>query len=136
MAVMPANRGERTPLYTLAVAWWCLSLESDSTGRLRPMQRRRIIHSHPVAYERILLQYQPVLDGITRFIARRHRLTPEQAGDLASGSRLKVLENDFAVLRSFEGAMQRANIPFVGRAGLLPGPAKHTAGQVAAVRTC
>ena len=53
--------------------------------------------------ERILLEHLPLIDRVVRFIARRHHLSADEAGELASSVRLKLIEDDYDVLRKFEG---------------------------------
>jgi RNA polymerase sigma factor (sigma-70 family) len=55
-----------------------------------------------VNYERLVVENLPLVDEIVRFIARRYRLSADQADELAGGARLKLVENDYAVLRQFE----------------------------------
>jgi RNA polymerase sigma factor for flagellar operon FliA len=38
-----------------------------------------------------------------RFVARRHHLAPDEAEDLSAAVKVKLLEDDYAVLRKFEG---------------------------------
>lgn len=47
--------------------------------------------------------YLPLIDAITATIARRHRLSAEDAADFASLVRVKLLEHDSAILRKFAG---------------------------------
>jgi len=46
------------------------------------------------------------VDGVVRTIARRHRLPADEADELGSSVRLKLVENDYEVLRKFEGRSQ------------------------------
>ncbi len=46
------------------------------------------------------------MDGVVRTIARRHRLPADEADELGSSVRLKLVENDYEVLRKFEGRSQ------------------------------
>jgi RNA polymerase sigma factor (sigma-70 family) len=45
----------------------------------------------------------PIIDAILRSIARRHRLSPDQAEDLEGLVKLRLIENDFAIIRKFRG---------------------------------
>lgn len=45
----------------------------------------------------------PLLDRILSAVCRRNRLAPADAEDFASAVRLKLIENDYAAIRSFEG---------------------------------
>lgn len=53
--------------------------------------------------ERLFLDHLPLLDRILGATARRHRLTREEAEDFASGVKLKLIADDYEVLRAFEG---------------------------------
>ena len=53
-------------------------------------------------YERLILENLPLIDGVVAFIARRHHLSADEADDLSSQIRLKLVENDYLVLRKFE----------------------------------
>lgn len=57
-------------------------------------------------YERLLVDNLPLVDGVVHTIARRYRLSADEADDLSSSVRLKLLENDYEVLRRFEGRSQ------------------------------
>jgi RNA polymerase sigma factor (sigma-70 family) len=59
-----------------------------------------------VDYERLLVKNLPLVDGVVRTIARRHRLSADEADELASSVRLKLVENNYEVLRKFEGRSQ------------------------------
>src|SRR6202008_4136539 len=43
---------------------------------------------------------------VGRTIARRHQLSADEADELGSSVRLKLVENDYEVLRKFEGRSQ------------------------------
>jgi RNA polymerase sigma factor (sigma-70 family) len=55
------------------------------------------------SYEDIFLANLDLIDGVVRFIARRHRLAPTDADEFASLARLKLIEDDYAALRAFKG---------------------------------
>ena len=57
-------------------------------------------------YERLAVDNLPLVDSVVRTIARRHRLSADEADELASSVRLKLVENDYEVLRKFEGRSQ------------------------------
>jgi RNA polymerase sigma factor (sigma-70 family) len=48
----------------------------------------------------------PLVDSVVQTIARRYRLSADEADDLSSSVRLKLLENDYGVLRKFERRSQ------------------------------
>jgi len=49
----------------------------------------------------LLLESLELLDDIVRFLGRRHGLTRDDEADLASEVKLKLLDDDHAILRSF-----------------------------------
>lgn len=53
--------------------------------------------------EELFLSNLDVIESAARFVARRARLTPDDADDLASALKLRLIENDYAVLQKFEG---------------------------------
>lgn len=53
--------------------------------------------------EELFLSNLDVIENAARFVARRARLTPDDADDLASALKLRLIEDDYAVLRKFEG---------------------------------
>ena len=55
------------------------------------------------SYEELFLANLGLVDDVVRFVARRHRLTPTDADEFASLARLKLIENDYGVLRAFKG---------------------------------
>jgi RNA polymerase sigma factor (sigma-70 family) len=59
-----------------------------------------------VDYERLLVDNLSLVDGVVRTIARRYRLSADDADELCSSVRLKLLENDYEVLRKFEQRSQ------------------------------
>jgi len=65
--------------------------------------RDPIIASESVDYERLVVDNLPLVDSVVRLIARRHRLSADEADELAGAVRLKLVEKDYEVLRKFEG---------------------------------
>jgi RNA polymerase sigma factor (sigma-70 family) len=55
------------------------------------------------SYEDIFLANLGLVDKVARFIGRRHRLTATDAEEFVSQARLKLIENDYGVLRAFKG---------------------------------
>jgi RNA polymerase sigma factor (sigma-70 family) len=51
----------------------------------------------------LLSEAIPLVDEIVRALRRRHRLSSEEAEELASATRLKLVEDDHAVLRKYTG---------------------------------
>jgi RNA polymerase sigma factor (sigma-70 family) len=56
-----------------------------------------------VSFEREFLDHLPVIDQVVQFIGRRHRLDPDATEELRSAIHLKIIDNDYEVLRRFEG---------------------------------
>jgi RNA polymerase sigma factor (sigma-70 family) len=50
----------------------------------------------------LLASIYPQVEEVIRFVARRHRLTPDDATELGSLVRYKLVEDDYHVLRSFQ----------------------------------
>lgn len=58
---------------------------------------------HPcVSYEKLLLEHLDLVDQVVRGIARRHRLSADETEELQAAIRLKLVENDYDVLRRFQ----------------------------------
>lgn len=57
-------------------------------------------------YERLVVENLPVVDSVVRTIARRHRLSADEQDELAASVRLKLVENEYDVLRRFQGRSQ------------------------------
>jgi RNA polymerase sigma factor (sigma-70 family) len=56
-----------------------------------------------VTLERLFLDHLAVIDQVAQFIGRRHHLDADAIEELQSTIRLKIIENDYEVLRKFEG---------------------------------
>ncbi len=54
------------------------------------------------SHRRLLLEHLDTVEQVVAFIARRHRLSPEEAEELGGDVRVKLLENDCEILRAFE----------------------------------
>lgn len=54
-------------------------------------------------YQQLLLENLDLIERLVRFIGRRHHLSSADTEEFASTVRLKLVENDFAILRKFEG---------------------------------
>ena len=65
-----------------------------------------IIASESVDYKRLVEDNLPLVDSVVRTIARRHGLAVDEADELASSVKLKLIEHDYEVLRKFEGRCQ------------------------------
>ena len=50
----------------------------------------------------LLASIYPMVEDVVRFVARRNRLTPDDAAELGSLVRYKLVEDDYHVLRSFQ----------------------------------
>jgi RNA polymerase sigma factor (sigma-70 family) len=53
--------------------------------------------------EEILLAQLPLVERVVGYLAKQHHLSREDAEDLASEVKVKLLENDYAVLRKWKG---------------------------------
>jgi len=53
--------------------------------------------------ERLLVEHLPEVERTIAFICRRHHLRGADAEDFGSFAKLKLIENDYAILRKFEG---------------------------------
>ena len=51
----------------------------------------------------LLLSNLALIERAVAFASRRHRLTPEDAEEFAAVVNLRLVENDYAILRAFEG---------------------------------
>jgi RNA polymerase sigma factor (sigma-70 family) len=56
--------------------------------------------------EELFLANLPMIERVIGFVARRNRMEPLEAEEFASTARLKLIENDYGVLRLFEGKSQ------------------------------
>lgn len=56
-----------------------------------------------VNYQKLLLEHLDLVDRVVRYVARRHHLSKEDAEDLSSLVRLRLIAKDFAVFRKFQG---------------------------------
>ena len=56
-----------------------------------------------MSLERQFLDHLTVIDQVVQFIGRRHRLPADAIEELQSAIHLKIIDNDYEVLRRFEG---------------------------------
>jgi RNA polymerase sigma factor for flagellar operon FliA len=56
-----------------------------------------------VSGETLLLAALPVVDGVVAFVCRRHHCAPDDREDFAGLVHLRLIEDDYAVLRAFAG---------------------------------
>jgi RNA polymerase sigma factor (sigma-70 family) len=56
-----------------------------------------------VDYQKLLIEHLDLIDRVVRHIARRHHLPASDAEELSSLVRLRLLDQNFAVLRKFQG---------------------------------
>jgi hypothetical protein len=54
--------------------------------------------------EHLFLRNLSAIDGIARAAARRRRLTPDEAEEFRSIVRLRLIEDDYAIIREFRGS--------------------------------
>ena len=62
-----------------------------------------IILVTPVDYESAFLEQLEVIEDAVRFIARRYHLRPAELEELSADVRVKIIDNDYEVLRKFQG---------------------------------
>jgi RNA polymerase sigma factor (sigma-70 family) len=55
---------------------------------------------HP---DQLLVSQLALIDDVVGFVARRHRLSPQDREDFGSIVRMRLIENDYRVLRQFRG---------------------------------
>ena len=53
-------------------------------------------------WETFLLDNLSLIDGVTAFVSRKYGLSGADAEDFASAAKLKLIEDNYAVLRKFE----------------------------------
>ena len=53
--------------------------------------------------EALFLDNLDAIDGVVRFVCRRHRVRPAEAEEFASEVKLKIVERNYEVFRRFEG---------------------------------
>lgn len=53
--------------------------------------------------EALFLEQLPLIERVIAFVARRHRLTADAAEEFGSAIKIKLIENNYAVLRGFQG---------------------------------
>jgi len=53
--------------------------------------------------EQLFLENLPTIDALVQIVCRRHRLSRTDAEEFASIVRLRLIENDYAVIRKFRG---------------------------------
>src|SRR5262245_36404863 len=61
------------------------------------------LQAQPTARQ-MFLTHLPAIDGIARAAARRRRLTPDEAEEFRSIVRLRLIEDNYAVIREFRGS--------------------------------
>jgi RNA polymerase sigma factor (sigma-70 family) len=54
-------------------------------------------------YREMLTENYPLIENVVRFVARRYRLTADEADELSSVVGLKLVENGYAILRKYQG---------------------------------
>jgi RNA polymerase sigma factor (sigma-70 family) len=56
-----------------------------------------------VSAERLFVENLPLIDGAIRSVCRRRHCSPEEREDFRGHAHLKLIENDYAILRKFAG---------------------------------
>jgi RNA polymerase sigma factor for flagellar operon FliA len=68
---------------------------------MEPMRQERDERRQKL--EQLFLSALPDIDHATKFVARRHRLSPAELEDFASEVRVAIIDQDYAVLDRFQG---------------------------------
>lgn len=55
-----------------------------------------------VDYKQFFVEHLSLIDHVIHFVARRHQLAPPDADEFASVVHLKIIENDYGILRKFQ----------------------------------
>lgn len=63
----------------------------------------RLFPSFKDQFESILVDYLPLIDKVVTMYARKYHVQRDDIDDLASTVKLALVENDYAILRKFEG---------------------------------
>lgn len=75
------------------------------SARVRPGRPRRPTADVQLAVstpDQLFHEALPIVDGVVREVARRYRLSPEDHEDFRAAVRVRLLEDDCAILRKFE----------------------------------
>lgn len=76
----------------------------EAEGRVtRVEQSRTTVQDRPAELAALFESALPDIERVSRFIARRHRLSPAEAEDFRSEVNLTIIENNYSVLTSFLG---------------------------------
>ncbi|MSO61184.1 MAG: hypothetical protein EXQ50_03690 [Acidobacteria bacterium] len=62
----------------------------------------RVLIPIRVDYQRLLLEHLPLIDHIVRTTGRRSHLSAGEQEDFAGFVRLRLIEDDYAILRKFQ----------------------------------
>lgn len=104
--MIPVAQASRTP--------WPEAVQEDTPSKLRPAERYEIISrqldrsTEPVTHERLFLDNLTLIESTVARVAWRRRLTTDEADDFRSHVFLKLVEDDYLVLRRFE---HRSSLP-------------------------
>src|SRR3954469_22157666 len=85
---------------------------------------RRIGPVQPTSPEALLLSEFTTVERVIAFVTARRRLRPADAEEFASHVKMKLIENDYAVLRKFEGRSSLRTHLTVARQRLRSGSAR------------
>jgi RNA polymerase sigma factor (sigma-70 family) len=75
---------------------------ADTAGNL-PGATQAGAPTSSVNYERFYVEHAELIEGVLTLICRRHRLVGMEADDFRSIARIKLVDNDYEVLRKFQG---------------------------------
>jgi hypothetical protein len=74
----------------------------------------RVGPGQPTSPEVLLISEFETVERVIRFVTTRRRLRTSDAEEFASHVKLKPVENDYAVLRKFEGRSSLRRFPSTG----------------------
>jgi RNA polymerase sigma factor (sigma-70 family) len=74
-----------------------------SNDAVTPPEPQPVAPPSSVSYEQTYVEHAGLIEGVLTLICRRHRLAGMEADDFRSIARLKLVDNDYEVLRKFEG---------------------------------
>jgi hypothetical protein len=79
-------------------------MSSAATVTTTPFPSGRSSSPEPsIHYEAFFLSQLALIDQVVTFVARRHRVTAGEAEDFRSTVHLRLIQDDYAALRKFEG---------------------------------
>jgi RNA polymerase sigma factor (sigma-70 family) len=95
--------------WSLEQGWPTLTMEvvrhlgNGCRSALPPDTPRKTEVSYKLDPAEMLVANLAVIDGVIRMVGRRYRLSPEDIDEIGGDVKLKLVANDYAVIRQFEG---------------------------------